>query len=240
MNRIAAATGLVLVALGLGIFSWKVFGYGLPVVAQDPEGLWRIELSITVRGDGGRGSVRAPLPSTAPGQEVYDERAVGDRLVFSIRPEGEERSAVWRGTIGDIHDLSYGYRVRLAPSKAGLPAEIDAPSRELMREFGGASGTFPSNSQQIAEVLDTLSLPPADDVPGRLRSIYAFLAHEIAVLEGDSLLPVLRNMERRKTLRKSHSEIRISKATPPAWRRRRKPADMQKRSTMGRSFSFMV
>ncbi len=186
MNRIAAATGLALIALGLGIFGWKVFGYGLPVVAQDPEGLWRIELAITVRGNGARGSVRAPLPTTAPGQEVYDERAIGDRLVFSIRPEGNERSAVWRGTIGDIHDLSYGYRVRLAPAKAGLPAEIDAPSREIMQRFGGATGTFPSGAPQIAEVLETLSLPPADDVPGRLRSLYAFIAHEIAVLEGGS------------------------------------------------------
>ncbi len=186
MNRVAAATGLVLVALGLGIFGWKVFGYGMPVVAQDPEGLWRIELSITVRGSGGRGSVRAPLPSTAPGQEVYDERSVSDRLAFSIRPEDQDRIAVWRGQIGDIHDLSYGYRVRLASSKQGLPAEIDAPSRELMRNFGRATGAFPSGSPQIAEVLEKLSLPPEQDIPGRLRSLYAFIAHEIAVLEGGS------------------------------------------------------
>ncbi len=186
MNRVAAATGLVLVALGLGIFAWKVFGYGMPVVAQDPEGLWRIELSITVRGSGGRGSVRAPLPVTAPGQDVYDERSVSDRLVFSIRPEGQDRIAVWRGQIGEIHDLSFGYRVRLAPSTQGLPVEIDAPSRELLRSFGRATGAFPSGSPQIAEALEKLSLPSAQDVPGRLRSIYAFLAHEIAVLEGGS------------------------------------------------------
>ncbi len=186
MNRLAAATGLVLVVLGLGVFAWKVFGYGMPVVAQDPEGLWRIELSITVRGSGGRGSVRAPLPSAAPGQEIYDESSVADRLVFAIRTEGSNRIAVWRGPIGDLHDLSYGYRVRLAPSKYALPAEVEAPSRELLRSFGRASGSFPSGAPQIAEVLDKLSLPPAEDLPGRLRSIYAFLAHEIAVLEGGS------------------------------------------------------
>ncbi len=186
MNRVAAATGLALVALGLGIFGWKVFGYGMPVVAQDPEGLWRIELSITVRGSGGRGSVRAPLPSTMPGQEVYDDRSVSDRLSFSIRPEEEDRIAVWRGQIGDIHDLAYGYRVRLAPSKQGLPAEIDTPSPELMRSFGRATRAFPSRSPQIAELLETLALPPEPDVAGRLRSLYAFIAHEIAVLEGGS------------------------------------------------------
>jgi transglutaminase-like putative cysteine protease len=186
MNRLAAATGLFFVAFGLGIFAWKVFGYGMPVVAQDPEGLWRIELSITVRGSGGRGSVRAPLPSSTPEQEVYDERSVADRLVFSIRTEDSNRIAVWRGQIGDIHDLSYGYRVRLAPSKQALPAQVEAPSRDLIKRYGRATGSFPSGSPQIAETLNKLSLPPAEDLPGRLRSIYAFLAHEIAILEGGS------------------------------------------------------
>jgi transglutaminase-like putative cysteine protease len=187
MNRVAAATGLVLVALGLGIFAWKVFGYGLPVVPGDPEGLWRVELAITVRGGGTRGSVRAPLPSTEPGQEVYDERSVGDRLNFSIRPEGQDRIAVWRGEIAGIHDIAYGYRVRLEPVEVGLPQEIiTPPPREVLRRFAGASGEFPSDAPELAEVLDSLALPPAEDVPGRLRSIYAWIAHEIATIEGGS------------------------------------------------------
>lgn len=187
MNRLAAATGLVLVALGLGIFAWKVFGYGLPVVPRDPEGLWRVELAITVRGSGARGSVRAPLPSTGPGQEVYDERSVADRLTFSIRPENRDRVAVWRGKIDGIHDIAYGYRVRLAPVAQGLPREsAAAPPADLARRYGGASGEFPADAPQIAEVLDVLALPPAGDVPGRLRSIFAWIAHEIAMIEGGS------------------------------------------------------
>lgn len=187
MNRVAAATGLVLVALGLGIFAWKVFGYGLPVVPGDPEGLWRIELSITVRGAGARGSVRAPLPSTGPGQEVYDERSVGDRLQFSIRPEGPDRVAIWRGQIGGIHDLAYGYRVRLTPVEQGLPRDVVAPPpRDVVRRFGGPTGEFPADAPEIAAVLESLGLPPPADLPGRLRSIYAWIAHEIATLEGAS------------------------------------------------------
>lgn len=187
MNRLAAATGLVLVALGLGIFAWKVFGYGLPVVPRDPEGLWRVELSITARGGGSRGSVRAPLPTTGPGQEVYDERSVADRLNFSIRPENHDRIAVWRGPIEGIHDVAYGYRVRLAPVSHDLPREIVAPPpRDVLRRYGGPSGEFPADAPQIAEVLDVLALPPAEDVAGRLRSIFAWIAHEIATNEGGS------------------------------------------------------
>jgi hypothetical protein len=87
VNRVAAAVGFVLVALGLAVFGWKTFVYDLPVLPTDPEGLWRVELNVTVRGAGGRGSVRAPVPSTASGQEVYDERSSADRLLFTLRTE---------------------------------------------------------------------------------------------------------------------------------------------------------
>jgi transglutaminase-like putative cysteine protease len=186
MSRVAAFTGLVLVGLGLGIFGWKVYGYGLAVVPTDPEGLWRVELAITVRGNGARGSVRAPLPSTGPGQEVYDERSVADRLVFSIRPEGVDRVAVWRGSIEGIHDIAYGFRVRVQPVARELPLEESAPPpRDVLRRFGGASGEFPSDAPQIAELLSALVLPP-EDVAGRLRSIFAWIAHEIDTQEGGS------------------------------------------------------
>jgi transglutaminase-like putative cysteine protease len=192
MNRIAAATGLVLVALGLGIFAWKVFGYGLPVVPGDPEGLWRVELAVTVRGAGERGSVRAPLPSTGPNQEVYDERSVADRLVFSIRPEGTDRIAVWRGEIVGIHDIAYGFRVRLTPGERGIPTELLATApREVVRRFSQPTGEFPADAPEIAEVLSALALPPADDPAGRLRTAFAWIAHEIGTLEGgpdDALL----------------------------------------------------
>jgi transglutaminase-like putative cysteine protease len=205
MSRAAAATGLVLVAFGLGIFAWKVFGYGLPVVPRDPEGLWRVELEISVRGAGGRGSVRAPLPTTGPGQEVYDERSVADRLNFSIRPEGEDRIAVWRGELQGVHEVAYGYRVRLAPVEPGLPREIVAPPpREVVRRYGGASGEFPANAPEVREALEALALPPPADLPGRLRSIYAWIAYEIATHEGgtDDALLTLTNRggsERGKT-----------------------------------------
>jgi transglutaminase-like putative cysteine protease len=187
MSRVAALAGLLLVAAGLGIFAWKVYGYGLPVMPSDPEGLWRVELSITVRGTGGRGSVRAPLPSTGPGQEVYDERSVGDRLVFSIRPEGVDRIAIWRGRIEDIHDISYGFRARVEPVSRELPdEEVAPPPREVLRRYGGPTAEFPSDAPQIAERLGTLALPPVPEVAGRLRTIFAWIAHEVATQEGGS------------------------------------------------------
>ena len=59
MNRAAAVTGSVLVALGLSIFAWKTLVLQLPILPSNVENLWRVELEIEARGSGARGSVRA-------------------------------------------------------------------------------------------------------------------------------------------------------------------------------------
>jgi hypothetical protein len=191
MSRMAALTGLVLVLLGLAIFGWKVVAYHLPVLPTDPEGVWRVDLEVTVRGNGDRGSVRAPLPSTGPGQEVYDERSSADRLLFSIRTQDGQRTAIWRGRLTGVRDLAYGFRVRLEPVVVDIPDERVTIPRELAKRYLPASRDFPADAPDVATTLQTLSLPPPDDVAGRLRSVYAMVAHEIATAGGgpdDALL----------------------------------------------------
>jgi len=180
VNRFAAVTGLVLVALGLGVFAWKVWVYELPVLPTDPEGLWRVELAISVRGVGARGSVRAPVPSTGPGQEVYDERSAADRLLFTIRTEGGERTAIWRGALDGVHEIAYGFRVRLEPIEVPLSSEAVPIPPEIAAAFAGPTREFPSDAPDVAATLQGLALPPPADVLGRLRSIFAMVAHEIA------------------------------------------------------------
>jgi transglutaminase-like putative cysteine protease len=184
VNRVAAVTGLALVALGLAIFAWKAWGYGLPMLPTDPEGLWRVELAISVRGVGGRGSVRAPLPSTGPGQEVYDERSSADRLLFTIRKEGGDRTAVWRGIFDGVHDIAYGFRVRLEKVEVPLSSEPMPVPPGVAAEGLGATRDFPSDTPEIGAALQTLALDPGSDTPGRMRSIYAMVAHEIATVPG--------------------------------------------------------
>ena len=148
MNRVAAAVGFVLVAIGLAVFGWKAFVYDLPVLPTDPEGLWRVELDVTVRGAGGRGSVRAPVPSTAPGQEVYDERSSADRLLFTLRTEDGGRTAVWRGAFDGVHDIAYGFRVRLARSRRRCRQEVGAPPPEIAQRYAGCGARVPDRRRR--------------------------------------------------------------------------------------------
>lgn len=184
MSRTAALAGLVLVAIGLAIFGWKAVVHQLPVLPTDPEGLWRVELAISVRGIGARGSVRAPLPTTGPGQEVYDERSAADRLVFTIRNEDGARTAIWRGDFNGVHEIAYGFRVRLEPIEVPLSSEPVPIPREIRNDYTGATREFPSDAPEIAALLQGLALPPPGDALGRLRSIFAMVAYEVATVSG--------------------------------------------------------
>lgn len=204
MSRTTAWAGFVLIAIGAAIFGWKAIVYRLPVLPTDPEGIWRIELAISVRGVGARGSVRAPLPTTGPGQEVYDERSVADRLLFTIRNEDGARTAIWRGRFEGVHEIAYGFRVRLEPIEVPLSAEPVPIPREIRDDYLGATRELPVDAPEITGLLQGLALPPPADALGRLRTIFAMVAHEVATSSGgpDDALIALANRggsERGKT-----------------------------------------
>jgi hypothetical protein len=181
VNRVAAAVGLALVALGLAIFGWKAFVYDLPVLPTDPEGLWRVELDVTVRGIGGRGSVRAPVPSTAlrPGSH---RRALFRRssALHAARKTAAARRLARR--LDGVHDIAYGFRVRLAPVETPLPD--GSARRRRDRAALRRSGEFPMDAPRSRR--RCVARAAAERRRGPVRLIYAMVAHEVATTAGGS------------------------------------------------------
>ena len=121
MHRNVFLVGALLVVLGLALFAVKTFEYGIPVAPTENLGPWQVELRISARGDGARGSVRALLPSTEGGQVIFDERSSSDRLQFSIRERGGNRIGVWSGWLEDVHEVVYEFRVQSHAVTTPLP-----------------------------------------------------------------------------------------------------------------------
>ncbi len=151
MSRLNFAVGALLVALGLAVFGIKVFVYDLPVLPADVEGLWRIELEITVRGEGGRGSISALLPASEVGQIIFDERSSSDRLEFSIRTNDGQRIGIWRGFLEDVHEIHYEFRVESFPVSVSLPTgDVPAPPAQVRKAWTSATASFPSSMIRAA------------------------------------------------------------------------------------------
>lgn len=192
MSRSVVITGALLLALGLGLFATKVWVYGLPLAPTQAFGPWQVELRINARGDGRRGSVRALLPATDEGQRVFDERSSSGRLELSIRDRGDDRVGVWTGWLEGIHEIVYEFRVQSTGLHAPIPrdAKGDVPVA-LRGAYMAPAPEFPSTAPAVGELLDSLDLPPPEDRAARVRTLYAFVAFEIATVSSagrDALL----------------------------------------------------
>ncbi len=180
MNRAAAVTGSVLVALGLSIFAWKTLVLQLPVLPSNVENLWRVELEIEARGTGQRGSVRAALPSPDPEQEVFDERQTSDRLVFTIRTERGQRTGVWSGRFDGVHSISQGFRVQLSETPPALPTELSQrPPKEIAEAYTKSTSRFPSDAPEIRELVSSVAPPAPNDPLGQMRTLLGYVTDEI-------------------------------------------------------------
>lgn len=187
MSRATVYTGLVFLLLGVSLFLWKSVGLGLPLVPSSPEGLWDVELEITARGLGQRGSLRAALPSTRPGQVVFDEHSASDRLLFTIRTENGERTGVWSGRLAGVHRVVHGFRVELAGTRSEIPSPPVPPAPpDVMHRYGRATAEFPASAVEVDQLLEALELPPETDPGGRLRVLFGFVASEIVTTDTGS------------------------------------------------------
>lgn len=184
MTRPALLTGLLFIVLGLAVFAGKTLWLDLPVLPEHAEHLWGVELEVTARGIGGQGSIRAALPAPDRGSVIVDERAASDRLGFTIRHEGDERIGVWRGRIAGTRHVLHGFRVELPERSFPIDPTRSAPIPEkVLASYARSTSTYPSLAAEIGELLQELGLPPRSDPAGRLLTVFAFVADEIAAAD---------------------------------------------------------
>ena len=184
MSRRSIVTGLLLMLLGGAVFTWKTVALELPLIPSEPEGLWQVQLEITARGAGRRGSLRAWLPSPEPMQRVFGEQFETSDLRFSIREEPSGRQAIWSGRLESVKRVSYTFRVQVFPSHIGIPTgdkSKEAPSKEILAKYTKREPGLPVDAPEIAALLERLDVSAEDDRAARARTLYAFVVHEVTL-----------------------------------------------------------
>jgi hypothetical protein len=180
MHRRVFLTGLAFIAFGSAIFLWKVVGLELPLMPSPPAGLWLVELEVTARGTGVPSSVRATLPPVSPGQVSFGETFSSGDLSLSIRANEDRRLAVWKGPIAGVKKVAYTFRVQLEPVEREISVDRVPPaSSELLERYAIGTPGLPADAPAVVAVIEELDLP-SGDIPGAARTIFAFIAHEIA------------------------------------------------------------
>jgi hypothetical protein len=183
VNRSVFLTGLALLFFGAAVFVSKVVVYQIPLAPSDVRGLWQIALKISVRGEGRSGSVTALLPASIEGQEIFDEAIASGGLDQSIRTTDDSRIGVWTGDLDGVREIRHRFRVQCFPVQVPLPERNgQPPPDDVARAYGRDSPTYPTTAPQVAVALEALDLSDPRDTVGRLRTVFAFVSHEIATV----------------------------------------------------------
>ncbi len=195
MNKPVLWTGSILLLAGLGLFTYRFWGLGMPLLPTNPEGLWQVEMDVTVRGSG-PGALKAALPSNDSHQIIFDETSSSEGLDLVIDNEGPGRLGVWSGQLSGIHRIAYSFRVRLSEESFELPPAPRRPEvpKSVAEAYLRSTPEIPATSEEVEARLEVLGLPGEDDPSGRLRTIFAFTDHQIATVDDgtdDALLTMV-------------------------------------------------
>lgn len=173
------------------VFAYKAFALDVPLVPSNPAGLWHVELSVSARGNGERGSIRALLPSSAPEQVVFDESSSSDRLQFALRKRDGQRTGVWSGTFQGVHRLVYRFRVRLTGQEAQASKDADLGESGRRERWGLPEVNYPSDAAEVRAAIDRLALAEQRDTVDKVRALQAYVVEEVALVptaSSDALL----------------------------------------------------
>jgi len=179
VSRPVLWTSTLLFLAGLVPFLWKAVVLDMPILPARASKVWRVELQVGARGNGGPGSVTLRLPKTDSSQIILDEQVESGSLDYVEQddPDGS-RAAYWQGRIGDLETLSYTFRVHLR--EGAIDSGEPPPESPKQR---GRPAPVP---RQISSVLTQLRVYPDDDRDSIIASLFGFVAHDVETAEGSS------------------------------------------------------
>lgn len=164
---------LLLIALGMSLFAYKVIQLGLPLSPNVESDIWTVEARISFEGRGGPVKATMRIPNSPPGFGILSENFVSRG--FGLATDGGEfnREAMWsRRRAAGPQALYYRVAVYQNPRESGFRKELDFPPvpdleepyatalSELVTESRARSADIASFTSQI---LRRLNSPTPDE-----------------------------------------------------------------------------
>jgi hypothetical protein len=180
MSRPVLWTAIALFLVGGGAFIYKHFVLGMPVQPDRSARVWRVEMSVLVRGHADRGRIELQIPRSDDSQIILDEYSYDDGLRFGVSEADGVRRAAWRGKVGESRRLAYTFRVHLPVIDSTVTrdeTEDDGPKMSRRRD---------SIPDEIERTLKRLRLPDQGDPEAIIASAFGFVAHDIETVPGAS------------------------------------------------------
>ncbi len=119
------------VAIGLAIFSHKVFQLGMPVVPDATTETWTIQAKLSFNGNGRNIKASMAVPNITPGYIKIDEHYISGDFGLNAKVRGDNKTAVWakRKALGEqiLYYRTTITRFNVATKWASVPDYPQAP-----------------------------------------------------------------------------------------------------------------
>lgn len=122
-NNIVQFWAFLLIALGLGVASYKIYYLGLPATPQQNAEVWTVQARLVFEGEGKPAKAALHVPDVTPGFIKLDENFISSHFGLAVDSSDENRRADWsvRRAKGD---QTLYYRIVIARSDYSKTWEV--------------------------------------------------------------------------------------------------------------------
>ncbi len=177
---------LLLLAAGVGLVAWKIFGLGYELVPTPARNRWVVQTEVRYRVDGEKPRLTFFLPADRPGQKIYDERVAAEGVRFFIKPRQGNRVGVAVGTpVGE--GVSYRFTLEAEPPvPAELPKSAPPLSAQETRRFVdelGADEAIQSDAPEVLRLAGELATDEEEPATA-VRQLHEYVTRELELTDG--------------------------------------------------------
>lgn len=174
-NRHLYTLAVVLTILGLGLFTFKVWLLGYPLLAAKTADRWDVQARVSFEGRGKPVTVALGLPRSSPGLVIQEEQFVSRGFGLSTRSTAGSRYAIWtQRQVSGPKTLYYRAVIQTAKTpmavdttaKPPQPMAIDWGEAELVAAqdlLGVARARSSDTDSQVAQLLQLTRSPQGDE-----------------------------------------------------------------------------
>jgi len=89
------ALALLLVLIGLAMFTWKVRAFGFPIMPDETSVLWSVQAQIVADPGDAALKIEMQLPTRTPGFSLTDEHFISRGFGLAVDDDAWQRTAIW-------------------------------------------------------------------------------------------------------------------------------------------------
>ncbi len=197
MKKLTVLITSLLIFIPLGVLVYKSQVLQLSLIPQMVDDVWN--LHVNVKPKGSVYSFSFPLPRSAPGQRISDDKLKSRDYQIFVDRNSDSTMATWSSKSFITGRVSYSARLDLKPiSYQSIPKDYTETYPRGLEKYLKVPALLPEDQEAIG-ALETAILEGSEDKTSLIRKIYYYVEEEI---------------QRNTDIKTIHETLNVGKGSP--------------------------